>query len=254
MPATPTFTIVDNRDGTATVTIAGADGGTTNAIQTMSIDDQWGVAASWTSRGSRTGNGAVTVTIPQGVYFVAVSSTLTGVTVWTPPKPANIASSSRPVVQNAILNAVQARIRLLNLIPSNRVFVHTAVDEQKVKDLKGGAAIVIGPADEMSVLFDDGTLQRDDIGYPTTVAYIAPRNSQTLSESQESAIRDEFFGPTQAIRRAFISQSLDVSGAAVFYCTVRPMRAVERSWWERLVFASGQVLSFRSREPRGIGQ
>lgn len=248
MPATPTLTVTNNANGTATVAISGSTAGATNSVLVVAVDSQWGDNIAWQTAGSRTGDGSVTVSLAKGVYFFTVSSTLSGQTAVAVPKPSPVSSGT--VVLPAILDAVQARIRLLNLVPSDRVFSHTVIDESFARNLAGGPAIIVGPANEnISVIVDaTSVLQRDDIGYPIVAAYVAPANG-----SQKPTDRDGFFGPSQAIRRAFQSQGLAVAGATVFYCDTRPLRPAEREWWEKLAFVSANVLVFRSREARGLG-
>lgn len=245
----PTFTIADNGNGTATVTVAGSTSGATNTIYGQSIDDQWGMASVWKTLGSRVGNGTVSVTTGKGFHWLAVGSALSGESSYAMPKYAHI-TNGELVIMTAILDAVQARIRLLNLVPASRVFTHTVINESKIRDLSGGPCVMIGPADETMKLFQDAVsvMQRDDIGYPIVAAYCAGANKDQSPEA-----RERFYGPPQAIRRAFISQRLDISGGRVFYCELKPLRPAERSMWEKLAFAAGQILMFRSREDRGLG-
>lgn len=67
-PATPTITFADDGDGTGgTLTIADGDAGVTN---TAFYQSPWGT--SWTSGGSRSGNGTVALTLTAGRYYVYV--------------------------------------------------------------------------------------------------------------------------------------------------------------------------------------
>lgn len=67
-----TLSITDNGDGTGGVaTIAGSDAGSTNTVYTMLAGE-----SSWTSRGSRVGNGTLSLSVNSGYYFAYVAGTL----------------------------------------------------------------------------------------------------------------------------------------------------------------------------------
>jgi len=68
-PSTPSIAIVDNEDGTATVTISGSDAGTSNTVYTA----DWASDA-WESAGSRVGDGDVAVDPGTSVFWAYVVS------------------------------------------------------------------------------------------------------------------------------------------------------------------------------------
>lgn len=76
-PAAPTLSVVDNGDGTATATVAGADSGTTNTVLLARWTGAIGTV-DYSAAGSRSGNGAVNLTLDPGYYVAYVESALAG--------------------------------------------------------------------------------------------------------------------------------------------------------------------------------
>jgi hypothetical protein len=72
-PTTPSIRILNNLDGTATATISGSDIGTTNTVW---IFLRHGGVLELINAGSRTGDGVVSITKPEGEYIGYVISTL----------------------------------------------------------------------------------------------------------------------------------------------------------------------------------
>lgn len=75
VPTTPSLTVADNLDGTATITITGSDSASTNTVLTQSV-----LGSSFASAGSRTGDGTVVLMLDPGRYFVYVQSTVSSST------------------------------------------------------------------------------------------------------------------------------------------------------------------------------
>src|SRR5690349_3103919 len=79
LPPPPTLTLVDNADGTGAV--ATVAGGAVAAVNTLYVQPFSGVlgAGSWTSQGSRTGDGAIAVSLTtSGHYFAQLKSATAG--------------------------------------------------------------------------------------------------------------------------------------------------------------------------------
>ena len=76
VPTTPSIRIRNNQDDTATATISGADAGTTNTVY---IFLRHGGVLELINAGSRTGNGTVGITKPEGEYIGYAVSTLDNV-------------------------------------------------------------------------------------------------------------------------------------------------------------------------------
>lgn len=73
--AAPLLALADNGDGSGGVaTISGSTTGATNRVYVQPLS--WEISANWTLAGSRTGNGAVALSLATGHYYVYVESTL----------------------------------------------------------------------------------------------------------------------------------------------------------------------------------
>lgn len=77
-PNTPTLALSDNADGTGAVaSIAGSSAGSTNAVYTSPVPTGSG-ALVWSLGGTRTGDGAVPLSLNDGYYLAYCESTLAG--------------------------------------------------------------------------------------------------------------------------------------------------------------------------------
>lgn len=71
--STPTLTVVDNEDGTATFTVSGSTAGATNTVHTRRMNAS--STESWASAGSRVGDGGIaSVSLKVGLYYSYVTS------------------------------------------------------------------------------------------------------------------------------------------------------------------------------------
>lgn len=74
-PVEPTLAVVDDADGTgATATISGGDNVATNEVFTAEFNGETGALSDWTSKGSRTGNGDVDLSLSNGYHMAHVES------------------------------------------------------------------------------------------------------------------------------------------------------------------------------------
>lgn len=245
---TPAITVSNNDDGTATVTISNATGGTTNTVYYVPIDNQWGDTLTWTSGGNRTGNGDVTVETGRGVFWFYVVSTDGTSSVASNIEQAWV-SDGAECVWTQLLDAVQARVRALNLdgIDSDRVLVLTQLDAAEVRavaDSSGG--VVIGPGGAETYP-DSGPVQRDQINYPVVVALVAAAN-----RDQSREFRERWLHHRERIRKAFISQGLVTPTQTIITCKAKPLSAFDERAWKAMGLISPLSLEFWSRETRGI--
>ncbi|MFA6245188.1 MAG: hypothetical protein WC655_29865, partial [Candidatus Hydrogenedentales bacterium] len=112
--STPTLTWADTGDGTGgTATVAGSYAASTNTIYYASYAGD-SETMTWTSAGSRTGDGTVAVSLASGHYLLrchsavgsdASDSSILYITV----------SNSTEVVEYRLATAIQARIQALTL-------------------------------------------------------------------------------------------------------------------------------------------
>ena len=117
-PNTPTLTCLDNKDGTATVTIVGSSGGSANEVYT-----QQGFPGSYpqVDQGGCTGDGSVSFSISAGVYYVVVHSTLNNQTAMTiiyllvvGSYTTDLTHSPANIVRWLLVNAAQATTPISN--------------------------------------------------------------------------------------------------------------------------------------------
>lgn len=77
-------TVVDNEDGTATVTLSGSETGAENEVYVR----RWGLSllsSAWSLAGSRTGDGDVEIDVAPGLYWLYVLSAANGSSAATSP-------------------------------------------------------------------------------------------------------------------------------------------------------------------------
>lgn len=251
---TPAITVTNNGDGTATVAISNSTGGTTNTVYYVPIDNQWGDALTWTNGGNRTGNGNVTVTTGRGVFWFYVAST-----DGSNSMASNIAqkwiSTSVESVWNQILDAVQARVRALNLtgISSSRVIVLTQLDAEKVREVNDSTGgVVIAPAGAETYP-DGGPTTKDRILYPVVVAGIVVANMDSgRTNAQMRTFRETWLLHRQRIRQSLHMQGLVTPEQTVVTARARPLPAIDDRAWKAMNLLSPLLIEFESREQRGI--
>lgn len=245
---TPALTMTDQADGTgATATITGA-AGTTNTVYYQAFT---GLGTStWTSGGSRTGNGTVDVVLATGHYLAYVKAT----------NSAGAASVSTPVyftvtdASNAkhydILVGVQARIQSLSLsgVASASVLVYK-IEAPRILELPGAAAlpaVLITPAIERSNP-REGVTTADTVVYGVRVMLLEKDNQ----EPTMTANLNRHLLWKEKIRRAFQNQAL-TGVAPVYTCAVEPSECVIPGAYIQGYMASTLLLRFSVRESRGI--
>lgn len=158
--------ITDNADGTATATISGSAGGTVT-VYSQAHSGELGTGT-WTSRGSRTGNGTISITLAAGYYWwKAVESSDVAPLVYQ-----NLTDGTEAVWYRC-LTGVQAVIQGLSLtgISSGQVYVRKVPWDRDIT--KPG--IIVCPVKETSDP-KAGTNERDDIGYGVHVVLIRASN------------------------------------------------------------------------------
>lgn len=98
MPITLTFS--DAQDGTGgTATVAGSTGGTSNVVYTMSATQALLSSPSWVNSGSRTGDGAVTLTLTSGYYWAYVENNDAGNITFSPLIYCAVTDSADPLIE-----------------------------------------------------------------------------------------------------------------------------------------------------------
>lgn len=245
---TPTLSIADAGDGTgATATIAGGTAGATNVVYTGVFSGNAGNLA-WTSAGSRTGNGTVSLSLDTGLYLAYVLSTKDGLSAASAPVYFSVTDDENPIHYQCLL-AVQARIRalLLDDIAADHVEIRKVPTDRHLS-LPG---IVVSPARQ--VMAPAGTNERDDVIDPVAVVIYAADNRFLWADNADDTKADlrKYTGWLERIARAFRHQRL--SGVdSIYHCTVEPLDPLSLAAGLQNAFVSGCLLKFVSREPRGL--
>jgi hypothetical protein len=250
MPAQPTITVVDDEDGSATVTVSGSDAGSDNEVFWSRYGGNWEESTAWTSGGTRSGDGDIPVTLgTSGVYLFHVVSTAGGAAVSLPVFRYVSNGSSNPA--SALLSLIQARVIALQLdgIPDSRVFTHTFLDDCYARALES-PCVLIGHVDRPAYL--SGTAaptNRDAVVYPVLVAPVAPANL-----NQNATVRDRWFNWSYRIKAALTQKGFASGGAdfAIVSSALQPGPLVHPEWWRRNAFAAPDVFRFEVWQPRGI--
>lgn len=248
MPSTPTITVTDNEDGTAAVVVSGSDVGTTNTVYYAPVNYDLNDGSTWTSGGSRSGDGSVAVTPVYvrnrgGVYLWRVESSDGAIAHSNIIK--NRVSGSSLSVYERILQAVHADIAgaILDGINSRDVVLQTSPDKISRR------MIIVAPTEPERMLAGakQGTNIRDDIDYPVTVAHIDPANR---SQTQEN--RDRWLSWRQDVSRLFRRQHL-TGVPEVRDCMVNYRNAVDtNAWFKANLCVGALVLNFTAREVRTL--
>ena len=184
-PSTPTLAVADNADGTGvTATVAGSDAGSSNTVYAVTVAPGPAVPA-WVSKGTRVGDGTVSVSLSPGYYFFYCLSTVAAGTAASAPLMAAATSSNQSVLDR-VLGAVLAVVKTLSLptitsIPPAAMAAANIVRfdhfNENVLPLLQLPSIVVAAG--VSVQFPGLTTQKDDVGYPVWVVLVdrgAPQN------------------------------------------------------------------------------
>jgi hypothetical protein len=235
MPAAPTITLVDNEDGTGTVTVSGSDGGTTNTAYTAPAR-----GGLWTSGGTCTGDDDIVVTRVGGIYHWRVESSDGAVSHSN--VVLNRVSGSTQTVYERILEQVHSDIQAASLtgIKKSQVVLQTSPQANSTK------VILVAPYGKEGFP-DTGLNCKDNIMYPVIVAHIDPGN-----RDQGSELRNRRLGWRQDISRLFRKQHL-TGVSEVYECKPRYMDQIDtNAWFKSNECVGAIVLEFIAREVRTL--
>jgi hypothetical protein len=164
----------------------------------------------------------------------------------------------------AILNAVKTRILDLNLTAIPDANVQVVKTEHFRETIEPGLpGIQIMPAPVETILVNEGTTCRDDVGYPVTVLMMdsdrqdtqtgLPVDADDGTQDQDHRF-DEKLHWRERIRKAFINQRLKLTDGYpdVFRCTIEPGEIIrDTDWLEANIWISVLVIRCWTREERG---
>jgi len=190
MPATPTLTVTNNSDGTATFEIADSSGGSSNAIYWSRIELP---EAGWTLVTTITGDGLATVAVQAGLKWFYCASTLTGSVAACPPVPAVITTNVLAVYER-LLQAVGTTIQgavvagSIDLIDSadrvqrmDYIADPTRFDTADLKcDLP---CIIYGPGLMENFVVGTSLSASDDFDYPILVSIIDRKEARYMANN-----------------------------------------------------------------------
>lgn len=183
------LTATDNQDGTGVAaTVSGSDAGTPVTVYSSPVPQGFGTPV-WTGRGSRAGDGSLTLALPPGYWWLYAAGTVSGAAAQTPPTVA-VASLAADSVQNRCELAVVAKIQTLSLAglssppgtlpPAQVRQIPTLESEAALLHQDYPAVLVWGPPFPETLVSQ--LTGMDDVGYPVAVAVVAPASAQDPSE------------------------------------------------------------------------
>lgn len=238
---TPTVTVADNADGTGAVaTVADSNASATNTVYYISIGDEL-TPATFTSGGSRVGNGTVALSITtMGQYWVYVSSTLSGETTVSDLVFLSVTSGSNAIWYDC-LTAVKSTINSLSLtgLAAKDIRVQK-VPWQRSQVMPG---MFVTPVTETSNP-KDGTNYRDDIGYGCQVVCVRLGNREMTANFNTHLYWRE------RVRKAFLNQRL-AGVSESLWCSVQPGAVVLPSAFEDNYDVWSLIIRAICRETRG---
>ena len=242
MPTTYTYT--DQGDGTGvTLTIAGGGAGDSHTAYVQAFSGGLGSSGTWTSGGSRIGNGAIDLSLTNGHYFGYVVSDGTPSSV-----EYFVSTGGTTSVHYRCLDAVRSRILLCDLedLDDASVIIRQLPSDRGFDDgeytLPGIVISQIGVENQSPA---EGTNIRDDVQYPVTITILAAGN-QDLVTSQEKYLKWR-----EQINRALRNQRL--TGVDEVYrvtVTPGPITSPNAAW--NNYYHSQLIIRCVSREIRGI--
>lgn len=237
-PATPTLTAVDQENGTSIATIASSTTGSTNVVYTARLASMGSVT--FTSSGTRTGDGNVTLTLSSGLYWAYVASSSGGLTSNSNFILLRVSTGTDAMFYQC-LDEVRDTILTLSLTGIADADVRIQKLPWRAAQVEPG--IFITPTSE-SLNSNDGTNERDDIGYPIQVVMIQKSNrDQTLNFQR-------FLLWRQRIRHAFHNQPLNL--LTVHTAVVEPGAVILPTAFEGQFDVQSLIIRCTSRETRGL--
>ena len=196
--ATPTLTVTDNQNGTATLTVAGGDPSASNLIRYSRIE-----VPGWDDITTISGNGSATVAVNAGLRWFSCFSSLSGESAVSAPLPAIITLSPTAIFEQcmqSILTVLQgaAVANKFGEITSDRIVRQDVINLEHI-----GCAlpcIVILPG--LNENEEGGTNASDDISYPVMIAVMDRK------DDQETANTSTYLYWREVVRQLFNNKRL----------------------------------------------
>lgn len=260
--AVPTLTYADANDGTGgTLTVANSTVGATNTAYVQRLDATWYGDEGWVSKGSRTGDGTITITCAPGIYLcyvLSVSGAESNVSIVLQFR----ASDSLESVYWQCLIAAQTRVRQLELedIPYHNVTAWKApllrAVGSAITKKAGYPCVILSTMEAETLNNDEGTNYRDMVGYPVGVAIVSEMEGEYARKPEYDHLEtghNRHLKWRERLRKAFINQRLPgVSGGDIIRCIVEPRVPQIAGLLTDGLEGSAMVFRFFSREARGL--
>lgn len=246
-----TLSITDNMDGTgATAAITGSNPASTNTLGVQKVDGELG-GLTWTTAGSRVGDGALALPGLKGFYWGRCDSVFGGVDTLSNLSYFVASDGNDAVIWRAML-AAQARIQgmaLSGIVNGSIVIQKEPWERAFGSDRIGQYAlpgIIICPFGKEQMLPTEGTNVRDDVGYPILVSILASNNQDLSTNNQPLYLKWR-----EQIARAFRNQRLP-GILEIYRVAVEPAAISLPAAFLANYYHSALVLRATSREVRGI--
>jgi hypothetical protein len=242
-PDTPSISI----SGT-TLTVSGGSSDATHTAYYADFNASGGSGDTWTSIGSRTGNGTITLSTPTaaGAYLIQVLAVKNSQTARSEAVYYEIRGSTTAVWYRVTL-AVQSVIQGMNLVlpdastlPSARVYCRKLLTDRNTT-----APFVMVALGGLEAT-EDYTNERDRYGYPVTVAIAVPSNQDFALDTDD----EEYLRMREHILRRFREQRLSTVGE-VTHCKVEPLPVLDPELWKSNLWVQGFTLRFFAPLTRG---
>lgn len=240
-----TFTITDNGDGTGTATITGSAG--TNTLYQSAWTGVMSNQLSWSSVGSRAGDGTIALT-GTGFYLWQLENSVDGVigVVYQNITDTSAGDATSPVYQ--LMNSVATTIQSLNLTGISSVNILQRWLPRVLRSVEAASLpkVFVCPWDRES--FPGILTGKDDIGIPIVVVFVDAQNQdQTANLNRNTLWR---WRTLSAFRYQTISGVS--TGYGVYNCVPRTDVQVNPDWFLQGLYVSAFSLEFITRTPRGL--
>lgn len=196
----PTLTVVDNADGTATFTVSGGTAGVTNTIKLTTLQQPLG----WASLGTITGNASGVFSVNPGAYWCCAFAQSGSDQNVSLPMDAIFTSSDTAILE-LILQSVVSKLQGAADLGQFGDMDNTRIQRMDVVILDrlkcGLPCIIVTPGTQESES-QDTTNQSSDIIYPVNVAIYDAK------ASSEEGRTPEYFLWRERIRQLFHEKHL----------------------------------------------
>lgn len=250
--ATPTLAIADNADGTGCVaTVTTSTAGTTNTLYSQAVDGEIGTST-WTSRGSRVGDGTISVSLTtMGYYWWKLVST-DGSTSDVSNLVYQPLTDGDDAIHYRLLTAIQSRLQGLTFaaetgggtIASADIVVRkVAIDQEDHNPNK--PCILIAPGVRERINHSGGTNIRDEVSYPVGIVVLAKDNRHLTTDIDvHLKWREQIVRALENYRPSAVTEINRV--------TVDPEAIFPVPQWMRNLLASAVVCQGLAWQSRGL--